>query len=363
MTASSQTVPTTVDALTADWLTAALRDAGTIDSATSVRAVRAEQIAEGVGFLSYVYRLHLDVDGFGPSTLVAKLPTDTSYLPLAEATGAYAREVRFYADVAPNAPLRAARAHVARQMEGTTDFVLLLDDLGALDAADHLDGLAFERVERVIDAFAEFHAWAWNLGPEATRASVFPALADPVTVGLYTMGVAPGWATHQIHGRASAPGELAEFMADFPQHLPGLLARVSDPPTLLNGDLRADNLFFDADGNPVVVDFQLVMRGAGIWDVAYLIGQGMTPAERDHREKELVQRYVDALVAHGVRDYSFDEAWPQFQAAALAQITFPLCAMLSWDTLTDRARDLLHALMERAFAIIEDTGALSVTAE
>jgi hypothetical protein len=36
--------------------------------------------------------------------------------------------------------------------------------------------------------------------------------------------------------------------------------------------------------------------------------------------------------------------------------------MLSWDTLTDRARELLHALMDRAFAIIGDTGALSVTA-
>jgi aminoglycoside/choline kinase family phosphotransferase len=150
-------------------------------------------------------------------------------------------------------------------------------------------------------------------------------------------------------------------MADFPRHLPGLLAEVSDPPTLLNGDLRADNLFFDADDKPVVVDFQLVMRGAGIWDVAYLVGQGMTPAERDGREKQLVQRYLDALMAHGVHGYSFAEAWPQFQAAALAQITFPLSAMLSWDTLTDRARELLHALMERAFAIIDDTGALSVT--
>ena len=363
MTASSQTMPTTVGALTADWLTGALRDAGTIDSATSVRAVRAEQIAEGVGFLSYVYRLHLDVDGAGPSTLVAKLPTDTAYRSLAEATGAYAREVRFYADVAPTAPLMTPRAHAAQQTEGTTDFVLLLDDLGALDAADHLDGLAFERVERVIDAFAEFHAWGWDLQPEPARAPAFPSIADPVTVGLYTIGVAPGWATYQIHGRVSAPGGLAEFMADFSQHLPRLLAEVSDPPTLLNGDLRADNLFFDADDNPVVVDFQLVMRGAGIWDVAYLVGQGMTPSERDGREKQLVQRYVDALVAHGVRDYSFDKAWPQFQASALAQITFPLSAMLSWDTLTDRARELLHALMERAFAIIEDTGALSATAE
>ncbi|MCV7319589.1 phosphotransferase [Mycolicibacterium confluentis] len=320
--------------------------------------MRAEQIAEGVGFLSYLYRLHLDLDGTGPATLVAKLPTDTAYLHLAQMTGAYTREVHFYANVAPSAPLRTAHAHVAQIAPESTDFVLVLDDLGGLDAADHLDGLPIDRVERVIDQFAEFHAWAWNLGPEVTRAQVIPAIDDPAMAGLYSMGVALGWATYRTHGRVAAPTGLGEFLDGFAQHLPGLLAALGEPQTLLNGDLRADNLFFDADENPTLVDFQLVMRGAGVWDIAYLVGQGMTPVQRAGRERELVQRYVDALTSHGVRNYGFDDAWRQFQAAVLAQITFPLTAMMSWDTLTDRARELLHALTERAFAIISDTNAL-----
>jgi hypothetical protein len=84
----------------------------------------------------------------------------------------------------------------------------------------------------------------------------------------------------------------------------------------------------------------------------------MTPAQRAGRERELVERYVAALQSHGVTGYGTEEAWRQFQAAALAQITFPLTAMMSWDTLTERARELLFALTERAFAIIDDTGAL-----
>jgi hypothetical protein len=48
------------------------------------------------------------------------------------------------------------------------------------------------------------------------------------------------------------------------------------------------------------------MHGAGIWDVAYLVGQGLTPKERDGRERELVERYVDALPAEGITDYTVD---------------------------------------------------------
>lgn len=359
ITPEKTNLPTTVSALTPSWLTDALRDAGTIGPATTVLTARSEQIASGVGFMSYLHRLHLELDGEGPATLVAKLPTDTAYLHFAQMTGAYEREIVFYTDVAPEAPVRTPTAHVAEFIPGTTDFVLLMDDLGGLDGADHLRGLSYEQVERVIDELACFHAWGWGLQPSATRHPAFPSITDPVTRGLFTMGIAGGWATHEAHGRAKAPAGVAELVARFGDSLPAMLADVSEPATLINGDLRADNLFFAPDGSSVTVDFQYVMRGAGIWDVAYVVGQGMTPGARAGRERELVQRYVDALSAAGVTGYVFDRALTQFRISVAAQITYPLTAMLSWETLDDRAQELLHALTERSFSIIEDTDALS----
>jgi hypothetical protein len=354
----TSSLPTTVERLTPSWLTAVLRGSGSIGADTAVTAVRTEQIGEGVGFLSYLYRLYLELDGDGPASLVAKLPTDTDYLQLAQLTGAYDREVAFYSVVAPTAPMRTPRAHVASIAEGTTDFVLLLEDLGHLESGDHLSGLTFDRTGRVIDELARFHAWGWGLQPEPARHPAFAAIDGPVTTGLYTMGIATGWAIYREHGRAAVPDGLAAVIDNFGAQLPAMVSSLVEPTTLVNGDLRVDNLFFDPQGAPTTVDFQLTMHGAGVWDVAYLVGQGLTPQERGGRERELVQRYVDGLAAAGVA-YPIDQAWRQFRTATVAQITFPLTAMLSWDTLTERAKELLHALTERALAIIADTDALT----
>jgi hypothetical protein len=351
-------LPGSVEDLTPAWLTAALRAAGSIADDTQVTAVRSEQIAEGVGFLSYLHRLHLDLDGEGPATLVVKLPTDTAYLQVAKLTGAYDREVAFYSEVAPVSPLRTPRAHVASITEGTTDFVLILEDLRDLDGADHLAGLTFPRAERVIDELVRFHAWGWGVPPGPAQHPAFVAIDSPVTLGLYTMGVAGGWEVYLKHGRAEPPPGLAAVVENFGDRLPAMVASLAEPTTLLNGDLRADNLFFDTEQTPTTVDFQLTMRGAGIWDVAYLVGQGMTLQERGDRAYQLVQGYVDGLTAAGVT-YPIEQAWEQFRTAVVAQITFPLTAMMSWDNLTDRAKELLHALTERAFSIIDDTNALA----
>ena len=351
-------LPTSIEGLTPAWLTSTLRAAGTIDGDTEVTAVRREQIAEGVGFTSYLFRLHLELTGEGPSTLVVKLPTDTAHLQVAQITGAYEREVAFYRHVASESPLETPRTHFAAVAPGTTDFVLVIDDLGELECADHLAGLSLERAERVIDELARFHAWGWGLSPTGAQHPAFVAIDSPVTIGLFTFGIAAGWETYRRHGRAEAPAGLADVIENFAELLPAMVASVAEPVTLINGDLRADNLFFGPDETPTTVDFQLVMRGAGIWDVAYLVGQGLTPQERGDNTHRLVERYVDGLRAAGI-DYPLERAWEQFCTAALAQITYPLTAMMGWDALNERAKELLRTLTERAFSIIEDTDALN----
>jgi hypothetical protein len=55
--------PTSIDEVTADWLTDVLRISGAIGPDASVVGVEAKPFAEGIGFLSYLYRCELTYTG------------------------------------------------------------------------------------------------------------------------------------------------------------------------------------------------------------------------------------------------------------------------------------------------------------
>ncbi len=359
MTSTTQLFPRSASELTASWLTEILTSSGAIAPGTHVTELRAQRIAEGVGFASFLYRVHLGLDGAGPASVIAKFPTDyPDYQLLASSIRLYEREVTFYNAVATSAPVRTPRAHAAA-FDGTTgEFVIVMEDVGALENADQVAGLSFDRARAVLAETARFHAWGWDTTPPVTAHPTFLDLDDARMAGLFSAGTAAGWQVFAKHGRASAPTDLAAVINDYAASAPTLLAALATPTTLINGDLRADNLFFAEDGSHVTVDFQFTGRGCGMWDVAYLVGQGMSPAERDGREIELVRHYLTTLAGLGV-DYPFDQAWRQFQIATVLQIALPLAAMMSWDNVNDRGRELLQVLMERSVAIIGDCDAMS----
>ena len=131
-------VPAGIRDVTAQWLTAAL--------GRPVADVRAEQIAQDSGFSSLLYRLHLTGDGV-PATVIAKLPAQSEARGAMELLGGYRRELAFYQQVAGVAPMATPHVYAAEiddRIDGTADFVLLLEDLAHWDNADHLAGLVDE---------------------------------------------------------------------------------------------------------------------------------------------------------------------------------------------------------------------------
>jgi hypothetical protein len=359
MTSIISRFPRSASDLTADWLTDVLTSAGAIAPGSRIRNLRTERIAEGVGFASFLYRAHLDLESDGPATVIVKWPTDyPAYLELAKSICLYEREVAFYNEVAPTAPVSAPRAYFAAFDHDTSEFIIVMEDLAELENADHLVGLSIDRVHAVLDELAHFHAWGWAMKPAATNNPAFLGLDDARMAGLFGVGAAVGWPIFLQHGRATAPEGLVKVLEKYSALVPGLLRALTEPATLVNGDLRADNLFFSETGPHVTVDYQFAGRGCGMWDVAYLVGQGLTPTERDGRERDLVARYLETLAGLGI-DYPFDQAWQQFQIAVVAQIALPLTAWMSWDTLNPRGKELLQALMERCFQIVADSDAVS----
>lgn len=342
-------VPSGIDDVTPEWLTTAL--------GSGVTDVRVEQIAQDSGFSSLLYRLHLTGDGV-PSTLIAKLPAVSEARGAMELLGGYRRELAFYQDVAERAPMETPRVYAARIIDGTADFVLLLEDLAGWDNADHLAGLSMDRARTCIEALAGLHAWS-TANPAVLEA--FPSMDTPIARDLLVPAFGPGWQVYLDKSPVPVPADIADFAARFADCAGPALEVLTERSMLLHGDIRADNLFFDGD-RMKVVDFQFASVGAGAADIAYLVSQGLPTEVREGQDEALVREYLAHLAGYGVDDYSFDEAWRHYRFATAYLMVLPVITLNGWDAMPERSRALCLTLTERAVSAIDETNALEVFA-
>lgn len=355
---STLRLPTTIAAVDEEWLTSALRECGALAGHERVTAVTAERIALETGFSSELYRIALRGHGPLPPSVVVKLPTTTAVRGAMDLVGGYGREVTFYEAVAGRAPLRTPKVFASRMASDSSDFVLVLEDLGSWENADHLAGLPLERARACIRELASLHAW--SVRPEnAGVVRLFPTLDGPVARQVFPALFAEGWEVYRHQARTPIPRAVGSFAERFATHATTALAALGEREALIHGDIRADNLFFK-DGRMAVVDFQLAARAAGPADIGYLVSQGLTTAERRGQDETLVRDYLEGLEEHGADDCSFDEAWRQYRFAVALFLMFPVFALRGWDLLPERSRELCLCLIERGMATIEEIDALEV---
>lgn len=341
-------VPSSIEEITAQWLTDALPGSATVTS------VQAERIAEDTGFSARLYRLALTGEGDVPASVIVKLPADSDARGGMELLGGYRRELAFYGHIAAAAPISTPACRVAR-IAGDT-FVLVLEDLRAWDNADHLAGLSIDRTRLCIGALADLHAWSQH-HPHADGLDAFPNIDNPLTRDLFLPAFTPGWQLYLEKTGQPVPAAVARFAERFAELAPQALGVLSRRSMLLHGDIRADNLFFRGD-ELKIVDFQLSVRGAGAADIAYLVSQGLPASVRRGRDRALVREYVDALESRGITDYGVDEAWRDYRFAVALLLFMPVVAMLTWDVAPERSRQLCVTLVDRAVAAIDEISAL-----
>ena len=141
-------LPTTTSEITAKWLTAALRESGTIGDDVSVAAVETRDTGSGIGFMGEVGTVDVVYEGEAggaPTTVVAKFPTASPEVrAMMHPTRVYEREHTFYRELADQTPLRTPNHFhitcVVSDDPHAEQYMMLMEDLSHLTIGDQLTG-------------------------------------------------------------------------------------------------------------------------------------------------------------------------------------------------------------------------------
>jgi hypothetical protein len=329
-----------------------------------VSRVAAVTIGEGFGIISHLARLTLTYDGSGgtgPATLVAKVPTASpANRRIADALGAYPREVAFYREMAAHSPLPAPTCYYAALDQETGDSILLLEDLSAARTVDPVAGCAPADAATTMLALSRLHAAWWD----SARLNDFPwvrAFGDPRVAQSRAMFFQDAWPRFLERHGDSIPAAAHAAGAALAGRMEDVVVRVGGrPQTICHGDFRLDNLFFDLPDHPITaIDWQLCSRASGLVDVAAFLIYDLDVATRRTHERELLRRYHEALCVGGVTGYSFEHCLEDYRWALLYWYIRPVSAAVA-DPGTARGEALFTSFPERYFAATADwdTGAL-----
>ncbi|MEE9280703.1 MAG: phosphotransferase [Myxococcota bacterium] len=359
-------------------------------------SVSADVIGAGEGFVGEIARLRLELDPpepGAPRSLIAKLPTrNRSNRALAQLGAAYEREVRFYQELADEVPLRTPRVYhadcdptpgarygerIARGVDALPGWllwplvllavwlgrvarpqraVLLLEDLAPARVGDQLSGCSLPQARSVLRSLAATHARYWNS----------PRLAELWWVGALdllarSLRLLFRRARRLSGARFEAFGGRLDWLDAHGVALVRALMR--SPQTLLHGDFRLDNLFVPdgpADGAVTAIDWQVVGRGPGVYDVAYFLSGTLDPETPHQQELELLRAYHDELVAHGVRDYDFETCLLDYRRCLLVLVQRLVAGADTLEFEHARGQELMDTWLERLAARLRDLDPESV---
>jgi hypothetical protein len=344
--------PTSPEEINAQWLTDKL--------GYEIESFNIEALGEGGGLLGLVTRLHLKASK-GPRTLIAKFPTKTEgNRAVATTYDMYAREYRFYTQVAPNVPLRSPACYHAELNEQNSDFVLLLEDLQGFELGDQVKGCSVDQAHQVIQSIASLHRNTWQ--PDHItdiKPHDMPYQRDGMIGGFLV-----GWPVvitdfADVLEAAITPQQIA-LLDTMPDQVNRLLDIIHDGPLVIgHGDVRLDNIFFAKDGN-ALVDYQAVSKAAPEHDLAYFVTQSLSDDVRC--AEDWVAVYHQHLTSEGL-DYPLDTSRERYRYCALYLVCYAVIIAGTLDQANERGRNLAETLLGNSLRSVVELDALKLLSQ
>jgi Phosphotransferase enzyme family len=259
-----------------------------------------------------------------PASVFVKMPAETVATRLMGELGRLAHtEVMFYRELAPQ--LTGVPTSYGSAFDPLTGrFVLVLEDL-AVDPCvfpDTLHPLEKDQASMIVELLAQLHAKFWERLPaNGTRGPlgwVYSASGDHTS--LLTAPLL-NTSARRLAERTSIAVEDGRFIIDNYRDVAKLID--GQPNTVMHGDAHPGNVYF-RNGKAGLLDWQAVRRGHPGRELAYTLITGMTTADRQDRERDLLATYRRALAAAGGPELDADELWLRYRQGALYAYVAPL---------------------------------------
>lgn len=349
--------PSTIEDVSADWLTGVLRGSG-FDGA-QITNLQVEVIGEGVGIMGLLYRVKLSYSESSakevPQSVVIKVPSPHEQTRhIARAFMFYGKEIGFYRDAAKDTPLETPRCYAAHHDPESDDFVLVLEDLDGMEVVSQLDGCPIDKAEIAIEALARHHAAFWESERFSEDLAWLPFGWDVPFPQAIAQGFSQAWPTCMEMFPNGVSERIKKVGEKFPTVTSEMMELADSPVTLAHGDFRLDNLFFQNE-DLKVIDWQICIKTVGGYDVGYFLSQSLTIEDRRNHERDLLDKYRKTLSEIGL-DYPQDRLMEDYRRSVLFCLAYPVQASAA-ALVNERAVQLVTEMFARVSTAIEDLNA------
>ena len=321
------TVPASESEVIKEWLQTVL----TRSPVVTAGPLELSRIGEDYGFASTIIRCRWRGAGSLGSVVVKLWSTEKAGL----------QEIHFYQIFAETLGIRVPHCYYAAADPETQRAVLVLEDVQDALQGDCLELLTLERAKNVARSLAGLHA-TWLGRAELDK---FSWLAD-----------ASKWTpddewfqsrrTLFLERFGEPASELTEALLFKLEHTPSLInERLADAPaTLLHGDFHLDNLLFERQTWPVLLDWSRPLKGPVALNLIELL-YAMTPLE--HFDNVLTS-YLEAFNKQIEEPLSKEALAYELGGAFLRKFTISTLGMANSNMPLPRGPRLLQLNLEQA---------------
>jgi hypothetical protein len=345
------------DSVSTTFLTDCLRAAGH----AGVEVLRFNTQPIGTGQIGHCLRYQLTLrggDGSAPARLVGKFPAlDRKSRISGVLMRNYLKEVSFYRELQARVRIRTPRCYYAAIDGPGPSFMLLLEDLAPASQGDQLQGCSAEVADAAVQELVGLHAPSW-----CDSALMQHTWLDPATPEMLRFGRA--LYAHNVRGVLRRYGDHldldeATLLANVGRSRAAPFELLGDVYSLVHVDYRLDNILIDPRLLPprvCTVDWQSVMLGNPLSDVAYFLGAGLLPEVRREAERDIVRRYHEGLCKAAIRGYSWERCWHDYRRGSFTGLVVTVIASLMVKQ-TERGDEMFTAMARRHARHVLDLGA------